>query len=405
VKLQDNRKPDWFWAQNELFDVFLPLIGAKGVVVYMAMCRLLPERIDGRLSLREIQDSSRVSKSEVGRLLRVLVTLGMIAEKTSGPKSRSAFELLDLRAAAEVGTEELKRRLTLLQTRDEALSEAAPQSVPEVKSGTDASVPPRDRLSAERQCLRGSPQNPSVPPRDRLPVPGTDSEHLSHRGTDGPKRVAQSELFLNTNAEREREDACARGDASGKAAALDLVGIAGLIVLAHPRAQMRNWTENDVLYADRMAAIEAARAEGEREGTSPEEAALTILEKIERIAREVPRDQWRFLKEIDKFLRLREYRMQPNDLYRSANSAGAPHAHTQPNQQHQPSGVSRSPATQRGVESRTNIAAARERRLHRYAVAAHGRDASTVPQSGASGGNSGHVHDGLGEDGPPLRAA
>jgi hypothetical protein len=41
VKLRDIRNPGWFWAQNELFDVFQPLIGANGMTVYMATCRPL----------------------------------------------------------------------------------------------------------------------------------------------------------------------------------------------------------------------------------------------------------------------------------------------------------------------------------------------------------------------------
>src|SRR6185437_7133849 len=82
VKLRDQRNGGWFWAQNELFDVFQPLIGVHGVSVYMTMCRQLGDpKSNGRLSLRDISRASGVSKSEVGRARAAMVVLGMIAEK------------------------------------------------------------------------------------------------------------------------------------------------------------------------------------------------------------------------------------------------------------------------------------------------------------------------------------
>jgi len=388
VKLRDIRNPGWFWAQNELFDVFLPLIGANGVVVYMAMCRLLPHRPDGRLSLREIADNSGVSKSAVGRSRADLVALGMIAEKATGTTSRSTFELLDLRAAAEVGPEELQRRLTLSQTR-----ELPSETVPELKVGTVRTVPHRDSLERKSQHLRGSPQKPTVPPRDSLTGPETV---LSQ--SYGTVASSQSELFKDETKTRERENA--RDARESKP--LDLIGLAGMIVLAHPRAKMRNWTEHDVLYADRMAAIEAARHEADLVAGTPEDAALMILGKIERIAREVPRDQWRFLKEIDKFLRLREYRMEPKDLYRPQQ--GGSHVRTQTHQP-QSSGAQRSAPAQRGTNTRANIRSALERRLRRGAGDVDGRDPGEISEPGAAGGDAGHVPGGMGADGGPLRAA
>jgi len=305
VKLRDQRNGGWFWAQNELFDVFQPLIGVHGVSVYMTMCRQLGDpKSNGRLSLRDISRASGVSKSEVGRARAAMVVLGMIAEKATGTNTPSSFELLDLRAAAEVGPEELQRRLTLSETR-----ELPSETVPTLKAGTVRTVPPRGSLERNRQHSRGSPPNATVPPRDSL----AGSETVLSPGRDS--FAAQSELF-NTKTNTERENTGARE-------VLDLVGLAGLIVIAHPRAKLRGWTERDVQVADRMAAVEAARAEAELVASSPEDAALAILNKIERIAREVPRDQWRFLKEPAKFLQLREYRMRPGDLYRSVVEAGA----------------------------------------------------------------------------------
>lgn len=307
MKLRDQRNGGWFWAQNELFDVFQPLIGVHGVSVYMAMCRKLGDpKTNGRLSLRDIAEAAGVSKSEVGRQRTAMVALGMIAEKVTGAKTSSTFDLLDLRAAAEVGPEELQRRLTLSQTR-----ELPSETVPGLKAGTVQTVPTRDSLEHNRQYLRGSPQKPAVPPRDSLAVPQTE---LS---PGGDSFAAQSELFNTETNTRERECARARGDAD----ILDLQAIADLIVVTHPRSQLRSWTRLDVSDDDRSAVIEAAQAEAQLVGSSPEDAAVGILDRVRTIAREVPRDQWRFLKEVALFMRRREYRAEPRTLYRATESS------------------------------------------------------------------------------------
>jgi hypothetical protein len=63
-----------------------------------------------------------------------------------------------------------------------------------------------------------------------------------------------------------------------------------------------------------------------------------------------------------------------------------------------------SPATQRGIESRTNIAAAVARRLGRVPGADDGGNASPVLQPGTAGGNPGYVLGGMGGDGFAVRA-
>lgn len=313
MKLRDQRNGGWFWAQNELFDVFQPLIGVHGVSVYMAMCRLLGDpKSNGRLSLRDIAEQSGVSKSQVQRTRAELVALGMIAEKASGSNTPSTFDLLDLRAAAQPGPEELKRRLTLSQTRD-AASDATQKSVPGMKAGTVESVPPRDTFDAKTQHLRGSPQNESVPPRDTLSVSGT--EVSQDEGHFAP-------VFNSLNKDlRERENTRASATGNLFAAAepdekvLDLIALAGMIVVAHPRARMLGWTELDVQASDRDAVVEAARAEARLVACTPEDAAVRMLGMVQRIAREVPREKWRFVSPIEKFFRRREYRAKPRDLY------------------------------------------------------------------------------------------
>lgn len=307
MKLRDIRNPGWFWAQNELFDVFLPLIGVNGVAVYMAMCRMLPNSQNGRISLRELEAASGVSKSEVQRVRRQLVALGMIAEKVTGPNSPSTFELLDLRAAAEVGPEELKRRQSLLERPEHAQTSSAntaPQpTVPGMKAGTVAKCPTMGQFGKKSQYLRGSPQNETVPPRDSLGVPGTEVSQA----------VGQFALGFNSLNKDSTERESTR---AGEAAVLDLEALATKIVVEHPRAQLCNWTPRDVQAKDRDAVVEAARAEAELLGGTPEDHAVLILDKVRRLGREVPRSHWRFLKPVAAFMSERQYRAEPSDLYR-----------------------------------------------------------------------------------------
>jgi hypothetical protein len=131
-RLRDHRRPGWFWAENELFDVFQPLIGPMGVSVYLALCR---EARSGsvKLSLREIQKLAGVSKDTASRVLGKMVVLGMVGETRSGIKAPSTYDLFDLKDAAALGSLELAKRLSVAE-RDSAVEKRREERRPSPES-------------------------------------------------------------------------------------------------------------------------------------------------------------------------------------------------------------------------------------------------------------------------------
>jgi hypothetical protein len=104
----------WFYAEHELFSVFVPLIGPLGGMVYMAMCRLIPLAAvdpDKQVTLRRIEEESGVNRQTANRKRVAIVAMGMVEEMKRGTNRVSTYKLVSLRKLAAVGVEELKRRL------------------------------------------------------------------------------------------------------------------------------------------------------------------------------------------------------------------------------------------------------------------------------------------------------
>lgn len=103
----------------------------------------------------------------------------------------------------------------------------------------------------------------------------------------------------------------------------DIAPLVTQIVLAHPRARQRDWQPSDVPFSDSTATLQAINSEVERSGASRVDAALMILGNVEAIAKEVPREQWKFIKPVAEFMRLREYRMEPSEFISKGAKNGA----------------------------------------------------------------------------------
>jgi hypothetical protein len=118
LRVRDVRRANWFWVENVLVDVFQPVLGPLASAVYQTLVReagrsrrvrtrLEAQQVD--LTLREIGELSGVSKDTASRLLRKMVRLRMLGEKTDG--KRMIYELYDLQDAAEPGIAGLQRIL------------------------------------------------------------------------------------------------------------------------------------------------------------------------------------------------------------------------------------------------------------------------------------------------------
>ena len=115
--LRNTGEGGWCYTEHELFRVFLPLIGADGGMVYMAMTRLVPlaaVREELPVTVEAVSRESCVSRSTAHRKMRELVQLGMVLETRSSSRRPSAYQLPPLRELARVGEPELRRRLDAL---------------------------------------------------------------------------------------------------------------------------------------------------------------------------------------------------------------------------------------------------------------------------------------------------
>jgi IclR helix-turn-helix domain len=105
IRVRDKRKPGHCWQDNELYDVFQPVIGGTATHIYAAMTRwAFGHRVE--MGVREIAVESGTSRSAVQRAVVVMERLGMLrrahADRVPGRRGASsmAYDLLDLKEAA-----------------------------------------------------------------------------------------------------------------------------------------------------------------------------------------------------------------------------------------------------------------------------------------------------------------
>jgi hypothetical protein len=114
MDLRNTGDGGWFYAEHELFSVFVPLIGPDGGMVYMAMCRLIPLAAvdpDRPVTVRSTSAASGVSRSTTDRKMKEIVALGMVEETRFANRRPSTYKLVSLRGLALVGIAELRERL------------------------------------------------------------------------------------------------------------------------------------------------------------------------------------------------------------------------------------------------------------------------------------------------------
>jgi DNA-binding transcriptional ArsR family regulator len=79
LQIRDQRPVEYFWADNELYDVYLEKIGVYGFAVYMALSRYTNRDAKSWPSVKTIADKLGISKPTVKRALRALEECGLIA--------------------------------------------------------------------------------------------------------------------------------------------------------------------------------------------------------------------------------------------------------------------------------------------------------------------------------------
>ena len=87
------------WQQNELYDLFQPIIGATAHLIYTHLTR---KAFDAkfRCSVRELARRTGLSHSTVSRALAVLESVGLLRVRAGGGNRASEIELVDLESLA-----------------------------------------------------------------------------------------------------------------------------------------------------------------------------------------------------------------------------------------------------------------------------------------------------------------
>lgn len=97
TKLRDRQVPGWYWSQNELIDVWAPIIGAFAVGVYHVLARNSRDNKVAGLSVRAIASTLLISRDSVFRALAVMETHGLLARR-SERGGKNVYFLLDLKS-------------------------------------------------------------------------------------------------------------------------------------------------------------------------------------------------------------------------------------------------------------------------------------------------------------------
>ena len=88
------------WQQNELYDLFQPIIGSTSHAVYTHLTRRAFESTF-RCSARELGRKTGLSHAAVSRAFAVLERIGLLRVSTGGGNSASEITLIDLEALAK----------------------------------------------------------------------------------------------------------------------------------------------------------------------------------------------------------------------------------------------------------------------------------------------------------------
>jgi DNA-binding transcriptional regulator YhcF (GntR family) len=100
-EFMDARRPGFCWQDNELYDVYQPIIGAHGVVLYANLSRKA-HGDECSYSLRILAAETGLDVVTIQRLLAMLATIGMV-RMTSGVCGSvdGTLDLVDLKDLAE----------------------------------------------------------------------------------------------------------------------------------------------------------------------------------------------------------------------------------------------------------------------------------------------------------------
>lgn len=174
LRVRDKRKPGHCWQDNELYDVFQPVIGAQATHIFAAMTRwAFGHRVE--MGVREIALESGTSRSTVQRAMLAMEKLGMLRIARGSGTAASAYDLLDLKeSAVALGAEWNAQRSShvLAPERARMLRAELKRSVPQGDTTNCGNLPVETTVSVPQGDSSGTlvsqKEGSSVPHRDRI---------------------------------------------------------------------------------------------------------------------------------------------------------------------------------------------------------------------------------------------
>ncbi len=91
----------WCWQDNELYTVFLPIIGAYAVVIYCTLTAMSFCSPSVKYSIRALAESTQLSATTVLRALEMTESVGLIRLRKGSGSQRSICELVDPKTLAK----------------------------------------------------------------------------------------------------------------------------------------------------------------------------------------------------------------------------------------------------------------------------------------------------------------
>lgn len=185
---RDNRQPRHFWADNEIFDIYGPKLGAHGFAVYMALAKhAMNNSGECRTSISKIAAQLGMSKGGVFNALAVILTLGLAQKIDSGDNRHcAAYVLADVKALVDPDYAQLRLAGSVHTVNAEHnLRSSGEPSVHPVNSRVhpmNAAFTPRTRNKESKTSLQDLQDDLQREPCKKCHGKGT-YEHKGHPGT------------------------------------------------------------------------------------------------------------------------------------------------------------------------------------------------------------------------------
>lgn len=100
MTIKDGRKRNWWWARNEIFDQWGPILKSNGLAVYLCLCRHANNRAECWPSFQRIARECGIHRTTVIKNIKLLESYQLICSESrlsnSGDPDTNTYTILDI---------------------------------------------------------------------------------------------------------------------------------------------------------------------------------------------------------------------------------------------------------------------------------------------------------------------